>query len=390
MKKSINLGLLGYGTVGQGLKKILDERSAKLVEDLGLDITIKRVLVRNIDSPRQVPIARDLFTTDVEDILNDEDIDIVVELMGGDTYDILARAFGAKKDVVTANKAVVSKYFEPLHELASENGCKFYYEASVGGGIPIIKPLYDIARINAISEVSGILNGTSNFILTHMTKDQRDYSDVLKEAQELGYAEADPYDDVEGVDALRKLRILSSIAFGADIREEDIARLGISKITSLDIEKLAAKNKVIKLICDSRLEDGRLTIAVLPTAVDMGSYYSVVNEAKNSISVYGDMIGSVRFYGPGAGMEPTANAVLTDIIDIGTDSFLYDSKNLDKAVTIADDFESVFYVRTSEDMSHIASEDLGDGAYITKEISYSEIRDLADEDTIVRIHGDNI
>lgn len=314
----IGIGLLGYGTVGQGLNKIIDERKDQLSNILSDEVDIVKVLVRNTDKKREVEIEKNKFTKDFSEILNDPNISIVVEVTGDLSmgYYYIKESLEHGKHVVTANKAVVSAYYEELSTLAANKGLYFLYEASVGGGIPLIKPLKDIIGINEVSSIEGILNGTCNYILTKMTEEEQTYEDVLKEAQRLGYAEEDPSSDVEGTDTLRKLRIISTLGFGGVIAEDDILCDGIDKISDIDIKLLKEKNKVVKLIAGSyRSDDGYFSI-VQPKAVDVGSYFANVKDAYNSVSIKGNYIGEVKLFGSGAGMLPTANAVLSDCIDV--------------------------------------------------------------------------
>lgn len=314
----IGIGLLGYGTVGQGLYKIVSERRDQLSYILSDEMEVLRVLVRDLDKKRDVEIDKDKLTLDFERILDDSNISIIVEVTGDleKGYNYIRRALEKGKHVVTANKAIVSAYFEELSTLASNKGVYFLYEASVGGGIPLIKPLKDIISFNEVSSIEGILNGTCNFILTKMTEEGLSYQDVLKEAQRLGYAEEDPSSDVEGMDTLRKLRILSTLGFGGVITEDDILCDGIENISDLDIKLLKGKNRVVKLIASTyAFADGYCSI-VQPRAVEVGSYFANVNLAFNSIGIRGNYIGDVKLFGSGAGMLPTANAVLTDCIDV--------------------------------------------------------------------------
>ena len=386
---SYKLGLLGYGTVGQGIKVVLDKRGEYLKETIGIDFKISKVAVRNLDAPRQEPIDREIMTDVAMDVVEDPEIDIVVEVMGGveESYKLLTRAMESNKHVVTANKAVVSAYFEELSNLAKKQGVLFLYEASVGGGIPAIKPLYNLATLNEITEVKGILNGTSNYILSKMTSEGADYIDVLKEAQELGYAEADPYDDVEGVDAMRKLRILSSIAFKQPVKEEDILMDGISNIGSTDIDSLKELGYIVKLLAKSWVEKDTIKSIVQPTAIKDGSYFSMVNDAYNNVTVKGDMVGIVRLFGPGAGMLPTAHAVLSDCIDVAlNNTHPYEYKENVNLPVDSDSIAGKYYVRTEKDISDIVEQDLGDRKFVTKRTSYTQLKSrLSDTDPVVRI-----
>ncbi len=321
------------------------------------------------------------MTLDPLSITEDEAIDIVVEVTGDVelSYKLIKRAMENGKHVVTANKAVVSAYFEELSYLAEKNEVYFLYEASVGGGIPVLKPLKDQIQFNSIKKVQGILNGTCNFILTKMSDEGLDYDEVLKEAQELGYAEADPAADVEGLDTMRKLRILSSLALGASITEDDIVYSGIDKITALDIELLAKKNRRVKLIGEAlRLED-KYTAVVWPKAVSEASPLKNVDGAFNSVLIEGDISNTLNFYGPGAGMYPTANAVWTDIIDCVLENGSKKSPLKNNKLEKDENIFSRFYLRVSDyktqdwidftDISDEVLEDNQDLAIITNKLT---------------------
>lgn len=319
----INIGLLGLGTVGLGIVEILDKRKDELKAILGSELRIRKILVKNNNKKRSIDIKRGMIVTDFEDILEDEYISIIIEVTSDleNSYKYIKKALNAGKHVVTANKAIVSKYFEELSSLAREKNLAFLYEASVGGGIPILKPLREQTAINEITKVQGILNGTCNYILTRMFEEGMEYEDTLKMAKELGYAEVDPTADVEGYDTLRKLRILGTIALRGKISEEDMILDGISSITAFDMEQIKNMNSTVKLIGEVNMEDGKFTAVVQPTIINKDSYFSKVNMAYNSIVLIGDNVGELRFYGSGAGALPTADAVLRDVIDIVNNSY---------------------------------------------------------------------
>ena len=314
----INIGLLGLGTVGIGVAEILNKRQDELKALTGKTVTIKKVLVKDINKNRNIELAANTMTSDFEEILSDDDISIIIEVTGDleKSYQYITRGLKAKKHIVTANKAVVSKYFEEFSSLADENGVALLYEASVGGGIPVLKSLKEQLALNEITEVQGILNGTCNYILTRMVNEGKGYDEILKTAQELGYAEADPTADVEGHDTLRKLRILSTLALQGKIVEEDILLSGISSITSFDISHIKNMNSTIKLIGETELLDDGFTAVVQPIIVRNDNYFANVDMAYNSVAFKGDNVGALKFYGSGAGKLTTANAVLTDVLDI--------------------------------------------------------------------------
>lgn len=398
--KKVNLGLLGFGTVGQGVAKIIGEKSDSLGKYLDAELVVKRVLVKDISKTREVKLNESAYTLDYLDIVNDPEIDIVIELTGciDEAYKMITESLNAGKHVVTANKAVISQYFEEFTALAKEKGLNFLYEASVGGGIPIIKPLYDVIKLNDVKRVRGIMNGTCNYILTNMTQDGADYFDVLKEAQKLGYAEANPSSDVDGYDTMRKLRILSTVAFKQPIMEDEIVMGGISKLNALDINLLAGMGRVIKLIGDAWVEDDKVKAVVQPVAVHSGSYFSSVNQAYNSITVQGDMVGELKFYGSGAGMLPTANAVLTDCMDI----VLQNQKPETYGIGLRRDVDSnsisgEFYVRYDDgkvDLDDLKDRELNENpkVIVTKRVNLADLLSkLANDEnaSVVRLESED-
>lgn len=385
----IGIGLLGLGTVGTGVVEILEKRQEELKSLTGREIRIKKILVKNINKKREIQIEENIITSDFEEILNDKDISIVVELTGDleQSYKYIKSALNSGKNIVTANKAVVSKYFEELSSLASEKNLAFLYEASVGGGIPILKPLKEELALNKITEVQGILNGTCNYILTNMFNEGLDYKEVLKNAQDMGYAEADPTADVEGHDTLRKLRILGTLALQGIIDENDILLEGISKITSFDIEQIKAMNSIVKLIGEVKELDGGFTALVQPTIIKEDSYFANVNMAFNSVVFIGDNVGELKFYGSGAGKLPTANAVLGDVIDIINGTYIKGNPLGERKLkNLNAEFKSEYYLRISlsneeiiKGFEKISREVLCKNdsiAILTKEIEYLEIIEL--------------
>ena len=344
----INIGLLGFGTVGQGVYKILEEKREELSLNLGEEISIKKILVRDLEKKREVEVPLEKLTLDPNQIMNDKDIDVLVEVTGDLdlSYRLIQQAFKAGKHVVTANKAVVSAYFEELSQMAEDYGVYFLYEASVAGGVPIIKSLMDQIRLNQIHRVQGILNGTCNYILTRMTEEGLSYEEALKEAQSLGYAEADPTSDVKGLDSMRKLRILSTIALGASIKEEDIICSGIDFITDLDIKLLLKRGRKIKLMGEAKEVPEGYEAIVQPKAVLVENYFAGINGADNSVSIEGNHVGILGFKGPGAGMYPTANAILCDVLDCVLQTQLKKNPLRSRELkNINQDIKSRYYVR---------------------------------------------
>ncbi len=316
--KKIRVGLLGFGTVGSGTAKILLENKDLLDARLGAELELKWIGDLDVDSDRGVTVDRRVLTTDAKQVINDPEVDIIVELVGG--YEpakaFILAAIENGKHVVTANKALLAAYGEEIFAAASRQGVEIGFEASVGGGIPLLRSIKEGLVANRIHRLFGILNGTSNYILTKMTNEGGSFSEVLKEAQNLGYAEADPTFDVEGVDAAHKLTILLSIAYGVPIDFDSVYTEGISKITSLDIDFMKEFGYRIKLLAISKDDGNSIEARVHPTLIPEGSLLANVNEAYNALYISGDAVGNVMFYGPGAGMMPTGSAVVSDLVDV--------------------------------------------------------------------------
>ena len=311
----VSIAIMGHGVVGSGVVEVLLHNHDGITSRAAEEINIKHILdLREFpDSP-----LSDRFTKDFNDILNDESVKIVVETMGGvkPAYDFVKSCLLAGKSVVTSNKELVAKHGQELVTIAKENNLNFLFEASVGGGIPIIRPMTQCLAANKICDVIGILNGTTNFIMTKMIKDNTDFKDALAIAQQLGYAEKDPTADVEGHDACRKICILASLAFGKHVYPESVYTEGISNITLRDVEYASKWGGVIKLLGKvSILENGKIAVTVYPAFVSNESQLSLVDDVFNAIMVNGDATGEVMFYGRGAGKLPTASAVVADVID---------------------------------------------------------------------------
>jgi homoserine dehydrogenase len=316
--KAISIGLLGLGTVGTGVVKIIENHQDKLMHQVGCPVQIKKVLVKNIDKQRDVSLNREMLTTNPNDILQDSEIDVVIEVMGGveETRQHLLTALNNKKHVVTANKDLMALYGSQLLTAASDNGCDLFYEASVAGGIPILRGLVDGLASDRITKMMGIVNGTTNFILTKMAQDGSAYEEVLKEAQDLGFAESDPTADVEGLDAARKMAILSTLGFSMKIDLDDVKVKGITDITEEDLEYGKQLGYTMKLIGIADLDDDKVEVSVQPTfLVDSHPLASVHNEY-NAVYVYGEAVGETMFYGPGAGSLPTATAIVSDLVGV--------------------------------------------------------------------------
>ncbi len=316
--KKINVGIVGFGTVGTGTAKILIENSLLIEERVGTPIVVKKIADHDIEKPREINVDPAILTKDANEILNDPEIDIVVELIGGYGYakEFILKAIDKGKHVVTANKALLAVHGDEIFRAAYRKGVDIGFEASVGGGIPIIRALKEGLVANRIESIYGIVNGTTNYILTKMTAEGKKFGDVLKKAQEKGYAETDPTFDVEGVDAAHKLAVLISLAYGVRIRFEDIYTEGISKITPLDIEFAREFGYRIKLLAITKDDRGKIEARVHPTMLKESAMLANVDGVFNAIYVTGDAVGSTMFYGRGAGMMPTGSAVVSDIADI--------------------------------------------------------------------------
>ena len=310
----IDIAILGYGTVGSGVFEVIKNNQEIVDRKSGKNINIKYVL--DLRKFPGMPVES-VLTDDFEKIINDDSVKIIAEVMGGTepAYTFAKRALLKGKSVVTSNKELVAAHGQELIALAAEHNSNFLFEASVGGGIPIIRPLCSSLTADCILEINGILNGTTNYILSKMTSDGSNFDDTLKEAQALGYAEKDPYNDVEGIDAVRKLAILSSLAYKKTVDFKDIYTEGVSKITKTDIEYVRAMDSVIKLLGTSKLVENRIIARVTPCIIKTTHPLAMVSGVFNAIFVRGNMSGDTMYYGSGAGKLPTASAVVSDIID---------------------------------------------------------------------------
>ena len=353
IKEQVNVGILGLGTVGSGTAKIIQENGDNIRLKVGAGIKVAKVLVRDLNRARAVDIAEENLTTKAEDIVENPQIDIVVEVMGGiepaRTYILKAIANG--KSIVTANKELMAKHGKEILEAAEKNKVAVQFEASVGGGIPIIRPMKRCLAANNIEQIMGIINGTTNYILTKMTDEGMDFQEVLAEAQKAGYAEADPTADVGGYDAAYKITILSSIGFSSRVNFDDVYFEGIDKITAQDIEYAKDLGYTIKLLAIAKESADGIEIRVHPTMISSNHPLAAVKDVFNAIFVKGDAVGEVMFYGRGAGQMPTGSAIVADVIDISRDlihgiqSRLNCTCFVDKKVKHMDDIESSYYVR---------------------------------------------
>ncbi|WP_138160550.1 homoserine dehydrogenase [Peptoniphilus catoniae] len=385
------IALLGFGTVGKSTYTILEEKTDEIASTLGEKVKVSKILVRTLRSHEK--IEEEIFTNNFEDILNDDKISLVCEMTGdlSASYHYIKSSLEAKKHVVTSNKAVISEHFKEFNDLAEKMGVNFLFEASVGGSIPIIGPLKSQRLVNNIHRLRGILNGTSNYILSKMYFDGTSYEDVLDEAKKLGYAESDPYEDVEGVDALRKLKILSSIAYGKDIDNDEVICQGISSILPIDIKYFQHNNLKVKLIAESFLKNNRYALLVEPVIVDVEDPFYSVDGSNNIVEIFGENYSNLSFVGEGAGGMPTANAVVIDVIEaLKGDTYKINLNK--KPINSGKSFKGRYYLRLKSndlDSSYIDSiKTTGDyKIIITKEIErsllFKDLESLKKEDYFI-------
>ncbi|WP_071393678.1 homoserine dehydrogenase [Bacillus tuaregi] len=312
----ISIGLLGLGTVGSGVVKIIEDHQDKLMHQVGCPIKVKKILVKSLEKERPIDIEPSVLTTDVNDILLDPEIDVVIEVMGGveKTKGYLLQALKNRKHVVTANKDLMAIHGAELLQTASENECDLFFEASVAGGIPILRSIVDGLSSDKITKIMGIVNGTTNYILTKMSKNGAAYDEVLKEAQELGFAEADPTADVEGFDAARKMAILATLGFSMEIDLDDVSVQGISSVTEEDIQYGKQLGYTMKLIGIAKQDDDKVEVSVQPTFLSDSHPLAAVQNEYNAVYVCGEAVGETMFYGPGAGSLPTATSIVSDLV----------------------------------------------------------------------------
>jgi homoserine dehydrogenase len=316
--ETIRIGLMGFGTVGSGVVRILNDHQDDLVRQTGSKIEIKRVLVQDVSKVRDVELAPELMTTDPEAIVSSPDIDVIVEVMGGvvQTKGLIEKALRSGKHIVTANKDLMALHGAELLAVAQEYGCDIFYEASVAGGIPIIRALTESFSSDRITRMFGIVNGTTNFILTKMSQEGASYDDVLKEAQALGYAESDPTSDVEGLDAARKMAILSTLGFRMNVALGDVDTKGITGVTREDILYGKRLGYELKLLGVAERDGDSVSVSVQPAMVRTSHPLAAVNGVYNAVYVYGEAVGETMFFGPGAGSMPTATSVVADLVAV--------------------------------------------------------------------------
>lgn len=402
----VSVAIMGHGVVGSGVAEIITTHKNKLFNSVGEEIYIKKIL--DLREFPNSPLA-DRFTKNFDEILNDREIRIIVEVMGGTNpaYDYVKKCLLAGKSVVTSNKELVAKHGAELLSIAKEQNCNFLFEASVGGGIPIIRPMNQCLVANIVDEVAGILNGTTNFILTKMITDGMNFDDALKLAQDLGFAERNPEADVEGHDACRKICILASLAFGNHVYPEFVHTEGITKITLDDVKFAESYNSVIKLIGRvKRLENGKLDIIVAPMMIPDSSQLANIDNEFNGIMVRGDCTGDVVFYGKGAGKLPTASAVVADVVDcvkhLKTRKYLFWTDGTDEKIIPYTQSQTSMYIRAksqNKEFAYSKAEEIFGNikpierndaandvfAFVTPEMAYEEI-----ENKIQLLENDNI
>ncbi|OXM15370.1 homoserine dehydrogenase [Paenibacillus herberti] len=316
--KPVKVGLLGLGTVGTGVVRIVEGHQEDLMGQVGSPIVIEKILVQNVEKLRNIDIDSSKLTTDPWEIIRHPEIDVIVEVMGGieTTKEYLLEALSRGKHVVTANKDLMALHGREILAKATENRCDVFYEASVAGGIPIIRTLIEGFSSDRITKIMGIVNGTTNFILTKMSQEGASYGDVLKEAQQLGYAEADPTSDVEGLDAARKMTILSRLGFRSEVGLEDVSVKGISGVSKEDIAYAKRLGYVVKLLGIAERQDESISVSVQPTMVKATHPIASVNGVFNAVYVHGEAVGETMFYGAGAGELPTATSIVADLVAV--------------------------------------------------------------------------
>ena len=319
--KTINIGLLGCGTVGTGVAKLLIENNPVIAARLGATLNLKRVADLDIETDRGIQFAQGVLTTDAHAVVNDPDIEIIVEMIGGEgiAKELILKAIANGQQVITANKALLASQGNTLFKAAAEKGVDLAFEAAVGGCMPIIKSLRESLVANRIDSMTGILNGTCNYILTKITDQRMPFDEALSEAQQKGYAETDPSLDVDGIDTAHKIAILTALAYGMNINLPDVYIEGISKITPLDVTFAEQFGYRIKLLAISKNKGNQVEARVHPTMIPFDNLLSNVNGTVNAIMVSGDAVGDIMLYGRGAGMMPTASAVISDAVDIARD-----------------------------------------------------------------------
>jgi homoserine dehydrogenase len=345
MNETINLGLIGFGTIGSGVVATLNQNLHLIEGKVQKNIKLKKIVDLDITRDRGVKVDPQILSNNVDDILEDQEIDIVIELIGGcqPALNFIIKAMENGKHVVTANKALLAKHWQKIMNYAQKNGVRISFEASVGGGIPLLQPLNNGLAANNIKSVYGIINGTANYILTKMANEGLEFAQVLKKAQDMGYAEQDPTFDIKGYDTAQKLIILTLLSFGVYVNQESFHVEGITMITPEDIafarDELGC---VIKLLAIAEVEGGELEIRVHPTLVPLNHLLASVNGVFNAVYIEGDIVGPVLMYGKGAGMMPTASAVVADCMDMIQD--------LERPISYGPDVSPVKKIKSMEEV----------------------------------------
>src|SRR4030043_69329 len=359
MKKSIGIGLLGLGVVSGQVAKVLTEKADELAEKAGRPLVLGKikVLPQDLSRPQAKKMPAGLFTTDDDEFFNDPGIDIVIEAIGGErpAFDYLKRAITGGKHAVTSNKELIAKHGMELLALAWKHGVGLQYEASVGGGIPLIAPFKHDLVANKINAIYAIINGTTNYILTMMAKEGMDFSSALKKAKKLGYAEANPENDIEGIDANYKLAILASLAFQTQVQPQDVYREGISRLTGRDFRYARELGFAIKLLAITKQNEDSIEARVHPVFIPQDSFLAKVDGVYNAVHVEGDLVGKVLFVGQGAGAQPTSSAVVADIVSsarkirLGIGSLSTWEAASGKVIKSMNEIETQYYIRRSEE-----------------------------------------
>jgi homoserine dehydrogenase len=366
-KKSIGIGLMGLGVVAGQVARVLAEKADELAQKVGCPLVLKKVKVLPSDlaRPQAKKLPARLFTTDDDEFFHEPGIDIVVEAIGGESpaEEYIKRALTGGKHVVTSNKEVIAKHGIELLTLAHQNGVGLQYEASVGGGIPLIAPFKHDLVANSISGIFAIINGTTNYILTMMAKEGMDFRTALKQAQKLGYAEANPENDIEGIDAHYKLAILASLAFQTEVRPQDIYREGISRLNGRDFRYARELNFAIKLLAIAKRSGNAIEARVHPVFIPAGSFLAKVDGVYNAVHVEGDLVGKVLFIGEGAGAKPTSSAVIADIVAsarkivTGVGSISTWKAAAGRRIKPIDEIETKYYIRlTAKDQPGVLAQ----------------------------------
>ena len=370
----MNIAILGCGTVATGVVKTLASRRADIEKRAGQPINISRILARTPQKALNLGFSPEQICSSIEPILADSSIDTVVELIGGtgDAFDFIVRALKAGKHVVTANKDLIAEQLQTLLDIAAQNKVKIAFEASVGGGIPLITPLHRMLSFSGLDSIYGILNGTTNYILTRMSQDNLSYEASLQQARELGYAEADPTSDVEGLDAARKIAILASLAFHSPVKYADVHHEGISSIAQVDMRIARRYGYAIKLLAAAKLRGDALSVYVRPALVPVSHPLASVNDVYNAVFISGLTIGDIMLYGQGAGAMPTANSVISDITDICRE----------QSVSIGNSSESLFY-----NNCHIAERGAEESVYYVRLLVEDKPKVLASVATVFGEYG---